>query len=205
MKTTILFPLLAAGLLLCGCNKQTKLNTEKIETLTRNVAQLQQSQAKQLADLQAQLTALAPTLDKMNDFYFERSHDQAFFFHTNTLYLILNVDKNIESLLQVANTERTAENKLTYGYYTNQMGTLYLCTAVLQEAVTNSESRIVENVNTETRRLAGTLSLELQKQIIQSATDPAGVARQKLIMADVADIKADLELIKAKLGLAAPK
>ncbi len=197
--------MLAAGLLLCGCNKQTKLNTEKIETLTQNVAQFQQSQAKQLADLQAQLTALAPTLDKMNDFYFERSHDQAFFFHTNTLYLILNVDKNIESLLSVANTERAAENKLAYACYTNQMGTLYLCTAVLQEAVTNSESRIEENVNAETRRLTGTLSLELQKQIIQSATDPAGVARQKLIMADVADIKADLELIKAKLGLAAPK
>lgn len=205
MKIKILFPLLAAGLLLCGCNKQTKLNTEKIETLTRNVAQFQQSQARQMADIQAQLTALAPTLDKMNDFYFERSHDQAFFFHTNTLYLILNVDKNIESQLSVANTERAAENKLAYGYYTNQMGTLYLCTAVLQEAVTNSESRIVENVNAETRRLTGTLSLELQKQIIQSATDPAGVARQKLIMADVADIKADLELIKAKLGLVAPK
>jgi hypothetical protein len=205
MKIKNLFPMLAAGLLLCGCNKQTKLNTEKIETLTQNVAQFQQSQAKQLADLQAQLTALAPTLDKMNDFYFERSHDQAFFFHTNTLYLILNVDKNIESLLSVANTERAAENKLAYACYTNQMGTLYLCTAVLQEAVTNSESRIEENVNAETRRLTGTLSLELQKQIIQSATDPAGVARQKLIMADVADIKADLELIKAKLGLAAPK
>lgn len=205
MNIKILFPLLAGGLLLCGCNKQTKLNTEKIETLTRNVAQFQQSQTKQLAELQTQLTALADAMNKTSDDYFEKTHDQAFFFHTNTLYLILNVDKNIESQLSVANTERAAENKLAYGYYTNQMGTVYLCTATIQETVTNSESRIVENVNAETRRLTGALSVEMQKQIIQSATDPAGVARQKLIMADVADIRADLELIKAKLGLVAPK
>jgi hypothetical protein len=202
-KTFLLLALTAA--LLCGCNKQTKLNTAKIEALTQNLVQFEQSQARQMTDIQSQLAALAPTLDKMNDFYFEKSHDQAFFFHTNTLYLILMVDKNIESQLSVANTERAAQDKQLYGYYTNQLGTLYLCTALIQEAVTNSESRITENVNAETRRLTGALSVELQKQIIQSATDPAGTARQKEILESVAEIKNDLELIKAKLGLAAPK
>jgi hypothetical protein len=202
-KTFLLLALTAA--LLCGCNKQTKLNTAKIEALTQNLVQFEQSQAKQMADIQSQLAALAPTLDKMNDFYFEKSHDQAFFFHTNTLYLILMVDKNIESQLSVANTERAAQDKQLYGYYTNQLGTLYLSTALIQEAVTNSESRITENVNAETRRLTGALSVELQKQIIQSAMDPAGTARQKEILESVADIKNDLELIKAKLGLVTPK
>ena len=197
--------MLAAGLLLCGCNQQTKLNTAKIAELSRNLAQFQQGQNKQLADIQAQLTALAPTLDKMNDFYFERSHDQAFFFHTNTLYLILSVDKNIESQLQVANTERAKQNQQVDAYYTNQLGTLYLCTALIQDSLTNSEIRTIESVNAETRRVAGNLSMELQKQIIQSATDPAGVARQKEILAEVADIRNDLEQIKAKLGLAATK
>ena len=205
MKKKSLLFVLAAGLLLCGCNQQTKINTAKIEALAQNLAQFQQGQNKLLADIQAQLTALAPTLDKMNDFYFERSHDQAFFFHTNTLYLILSVDKNIESQLSVANIERTEQNKQLYGYYTNQLGALYLCTALIQDSLTNSESRSVESVNAETRRVAGSLSVELQKQIIQSATDPAGVARQKEILAEVADIRNDLEQIKEKLGLAAPK
>src|SRR5664280_2612252 len=124
-KTFFLLAFTAA--LLCGCNKQTKLNTAKIEALTQNLVQFEQSQAKQMAEIQSQLAALAPTLDKMNDFYFEKSHDQAFFFHTNTLYLILMVDKNIESQLSVANTERAAQDKQLYGYYTNQLGTLYLC------------------------------------------------------------------------------
>jgi hypothetical protein len=205
MNKTILLFLSAAGLLLCGCNKQTKLNTEKIETLTRNLAQFQQAQARQLADMQAQLAALAPALDKMNDFYFEKNHDQAFFFHTNTLYLILTVNKNIESQLALADTERAEQNKLVYGYYTNQLGAVSLSTAALQSAMTNAEGRITDSVNAETRRLTEALSVELQKQIIQSAADPAGTARQKEILAEVAEIKNDLEQIKEKLGLAAPK
>src|SRR5258706_10745405 len=126
MKKNCLLLLLAGAVLLCGCNKQAKINAEKIEILSRNIVQFEQGQASQMAALQAQLAALAPTLDKMSDSYFEKSHDQAMFFHTNTLYLILMVDKKIESQLQVADTERAAQNALAYNYYTNQMNTLYL-------------------------------------------------------------------------------
>ena len=62
-----------------------------------------------MAAIQSQLTALTPALDKINNSYFEKSHEDAFFFHTNTLYLLLTVDRQIEAELQVAETERQAD------------------------------------------------------------------------------------------------
>ena len=105
MKHKYLLLSLVGAALLCGCDKQTKLNMEKMVLI-------QQNQSKQLATIQAQLTAVAPMLDKVNGYYFEKSHDDAFFFHTNTLYLTLTVGRKIESRLQVAETDREAEHAL---------------------------------------------------------------------------------------------
>ena len=148
-KTFCLLAPLAVAVLLCGCEKQAKINNAKIELLSKSVVEFEQRQAKQTAELQAQLTTLAATMNKTSDAYFEKSHAQAFFFHTNTLFLILTVNKNIESQLQVADTERAAQNQLVHDYHTNQLGTLFLCTAVIQEALTNQEGRIEAKVNTE--------------------------------------------------------
>ena len=188
--------LAAAALLVCGCDKQAKINSAKIDILTRNLLQFEQAQAKQTAAVQAQLTALEPMLDKMNDYYFEKSHDEAFFFHTNTLYLVLAVDKKIEAQLQVADTERVAQNAQTYGYYTNQMGMLFL----LQDALAGQEGRITDKVNAETKQLSAAATDALMNQIKLLVPDADEIARRKELAADVAEIKRELEQIKAQLA-----
>ena len=194
--------MLAGTALVCGCDKQAKINSAKIEQLSRNIVQFEQAQAKQMTALQSQLVSLEPMLDKMNDFYFEKSHDEAFFFHTNTLYLLLTVDKNIETQLSVAEAARTVGNAQAYGYYTNQMAALALCTAQIEDALTAQESRIEDKVNAETRRVNAALGEELQKQIkLSAAPDAEATARLKEMAADVARIKLALAQLKAQVEL----
>ena len=192
MKKTFLLLSLAGTALLCGCDKQTKINSEKIELLSRNIIQFEQNQVRQMATIQTELTSLGPMLDKMNDFYFEKSHDQAFFFHTNTLYLLLMVDKKIESQLQLADTERAAQNAQAYDYITNQMATLFQ----VQDALAAQEGRIEDKVNAETK----SASDELQQQIKLLAPDAAEIARRQEMAATVAEIKRELDQVKAQLG-----
>ncbi len=204
-------------LLFCGCDKQAKLNSEKIQTLSQKIAELEQMQAKQMAVIQSELTSLAPMMDKVNNTYFEKNRDDALFFHTNTLYLLLTVGKQISAQLGVADTERQVQNSLTYSYHTNQLTTLYLCTAQvedamnsqqsqIQAAMTAQESRIEENINTQTKQSNATLRDALVQQIKLSAAPAADeIARQTKIAADVAQLQRDLAAIKVKLdALAAP-
>ena len=78
--------------------------------LSQNIIQFEQNQAKQMAAIQSQLTSLAPRLDQINSSYFAKNRDDEFFYHTNTLYLLLMVDKKIEAHLQVADTKSEAES-----------------------------------------------------------------------------------------------
>ena len=192
MPKTICSILLAGVVLLCGCDKQTKLNSAKIDLLSRNIVQYEQNQSKQMAVIQAQLTSLAPMLDKMNDFYFEKSHDEAFFFHTNTLYLLLTVDKKIEAHLQLADIERESQNALAFGYFTNQMGALY----AVQDALNRLETNFVAKVNAETLRVGG----ELLQQIKLAAPDAAELARRQQLATDAAEIKRVLAQIETQIG-----
>ena len=191
MPKTIRLILLVGVTLLCGCDKQTKINSAKIDLLSRNIVQYEQSQSKQMAVIQTQLTSLAPMLDKMNDFYFEKSHDEAFFFHTNTLYLLLTVDKKIEAHLQLADTERAAQNALVYSYYTNQLGALI----AIQDALAVQETNLVSKVNGETLRIGG----ELLQQIRLATPDATELARRKELVADAAEIKRVLAQIEAQI------
>jgi hypothetical protein len=203
MQNKILLPALAGAVLLCGCDRQTKLNTEKIEILSQRMVQLQEAQAKQMAVFQTQLTQLAPMMDKMNNIYFEKTHDDALFFHTNTLYLLLTVDKKIESQLQVADTERAADSALAYSYHTNEMDMLHFYNTQIQDAMTTQEKRIEDNfnaANAETRQVNTNLSDELLKQIKLSAPNPAETARLKEMADDLAQIKQTLDALKAQLG-----
>ncbi len=204
MKKTFLLSVLAGSALLCGCNKQARINAQKIEALTQKVEQLQQSQAQQMTAIQTQLVSLAPMLDKMNDFYFEKSHDEAFFYHTNTLYLLLTVDKKIESELQAADTERESENSLAYYYHTNQTDTMYFCVGQIEDAMTAQEGRIENTVNAETRRVATNMGDALFKEIKLLAPDEEEMARQKQLASEVDQIQRDLEVIKARLGITNP-
>jgi len=190
-KTIRLLPFILVALL-CGCDKQTKINSAKIDLLSRNIIQYEQNQSKQMAVIQSQLTSLAPMLDKMNDFYFEKSHDEAFFFHTNTLYLLLTVDKKIEAHLQLADTERESQAALAYSYYTNQMGVLF----AVQDTLNNQETNIVNKVNAETLRLDG----ELLQQIRLATPDAAEIARRQQLVADAAEIKRVLAQIEVQIS-----
>jgi hypothetical protein len=201
MKNTDLLLTLTGAVLLCGCNKQAKINNEKIEILSQKIIQLEQSQSRQMAVIQSQLTSLTPMLDKMNNYYFEKSHDDAFFYHTNTLYLLLTVGQKIESQLQTADAGREAQNSLAYSYHTNQTATMYLCTAQIEDAMAGQESRIENDVNAETRRVGAVLGDAVLKQIKLLAPDAIETARRKEMEADVAQIQRDFDTIKARLGI----
>ena len=188
---------LTGAVLFCGCNKQTKINTEKIEALSQQVAQLEQTQSRQMTAIQSQLTALTPALDKINSSYFEKSHEDAFFFHTNTLYLLLTVDRKIEAQLQVAETERQADSSLAYYYHTNQNDTMYFCVAQIENSMEGMETRMADKMNTKTRQVGD----ELLGQIKLAVPDETEISRRKEMAADLVQIKNNLAEIKARLGI----
>jgi len=200
MQKTFVLLALTGTALLCGCGKQTRINTEEIKILSQQMVQLQQTQARQMAAIQTQLESLGPTLDRINGSYFEKASENQLSYHTNTLYLLLAVDKNIESELQVAETERQADSALVYSYHTNEMDLLNFYATQIQTAMVDQESRMEEKVNAETRRVSADLSDQLLKQIKLSAPDEAEIARRQQLAADVAQIKRDLDQIKAQLG-----
>jgi hypothetical protein len=211
MQKKFLLPFLAAAALLCGCDSQTKINTEKIEVLSEKMVQLQLSQARQMEQFQTQLTSLAPMLDKMNSIYFEKTRDDALFYHTNTLFLLLTVDKNIESELGVADAKSEAQNLQAHDYHTNEMDMMHFYAAQIQDAMAAQEVRIrdamagqqkqiEDNVNAQTRQVGAGLGDELLKQIKLSAPDPAETARLKELEADVTQIRRDLDQIETQLG-----
>ena len=214
--------LLAGAFFVGGCDKQTKLNVEKTAEQTQKLMVLQGIQSKQLAVIQSQLTSLAPTLDKVNGSYFEKNHEDAIFFHTNQLYMLLLVDRKIESELHTADTERQADHAQAYAYHTNLTETMYLCaaqienilaaeegrmqtnialsTAQIEDALTEQESRLETNINTETKRLNVALGNELIKQIQVLAPDAAELSRRKQLADGLAQIKVELAQIKAQLA-----
>jgi hypothetical protein len=200
MKNACFLVSLAGAVLLCGCGKQTKINTEEIKLLSQQMVLLQQTQARQMAEIQSQLVSLAPMLDKINNFYFEKARDDALSYHTNTLYLLLAVDKNIESELQVADAERQSDSSLIYSYHTNEMDLLNFYAVQIQDAMITQESRIEDRVNDQTRQAVADVRDELMKQIKLSAPDEAATARLKQMEADVAQIKLDLDQIKSQLA-----
>jgi hypothetical protein len=201
MKKTFLLSALTGAALLCGCDKQTRLNTEKIEALSRQMVQLQQQQAEQLKTMQLELATLAPSLDKTNFYYFSKSRDDALFFHTNTLFLLLTIGQKIEAQLQYADTERQAENAQARHSYTNEMAALASGTAQITNALAIQAGRIEDNVNAETRRVGTSLGDELSNQIKLSAPDKDTAARIVQLQSAVAEMQRELALIRAGMGI----
>lgn len=200
-KIYLLFSI-CGTVLLCGCDKQAKINNQKIDLLTKQIIQLEQVQAKQSALLQSQLISLAPQLDKMNSAYFEKNRDDALFFHTNTLYLLLTIGQQIEAQLQTADAERMTQNQKVYAYYTNLMAETYMGTAQIQQTLTAQESRTEENINAETRRVNLALSDALLKQIKLSTTPGAAdIAQRDEMRSALMQLQSDLEVIKLRLAI----
>ena len=199
MKIKCLLPVLTGAVLLCGCDKQTRANTEKIQALSQQIVQLQQSQARQLKTMQMELATLAPSLDKTNYYYFSRSRDDALFFHTNTLFLLLTIGQKIEAQLQYADTERQAENAQARQFHTNQMTALASGTAQITKALADQAGQIEDNVNAETRRAGTSLGNTLANQIKLSAPDSS--ARIIQLQAAMSQMQRELALIKVGMGI----
>ena len=204
MQNNFLSALLAGAVLLCGCSKQAKINAQKIDELSQKLVVLQQIQSNQLAGIHTQITTIAPTMDKLTDSYFEKSHEDAIFFHTNTLYLLLLVDRKIEAELQTAATERTVEHELAYNFHTNQVAATYLCATQIVSAIAEQGNLIETNVNAQTRQMIAILRDDLLEKIKSPAPDAAETAQREQLAADVAQLKSDLALIKARLGITNP-
>ena len=201
MQKIYILLLLAGAVWLGGCDKQTQVNTEKIQALSQKIIQLQQTQAKELAALQSQLASLPPMLDKMDSYYYAKGHDDALFYHTNSLQLLLAVDRKIAAQFQDAATERETANSLAYYYHTNQTDTMFFCAAQIEDAMAGQEKRIEDTVNAETRHVGANMRDELQQQIKMSAPDKDEIARRIEMEADMVQIKHDIERIKARLGI----
>lgn len=202
-KNSLLF-LLAGMALLCGCGKQEKINAQKIDELTQKLVVLQKIQSNQLAGIDAQLNTLAPTMNKVSDSYFEKSHEDAIFFHTNTLYLLLLVDQKIEAELQTAASQRKVEDAQAYDFHTNQMAATYLSTTQIMSAIAEQGNLIQTNINAQTRQMIAILRDDLLEQIKSSTPDAAEAAQRQQMAADVAQLKNDLAAIKSRLGITNP-
>lgn len=191
---------LAGAALLCGCDRQTQVNTQKIDVLTQKIFILEQAQAKQLAAIQSQLASLPALLDRTENSYFTKGQDKALFYHTNTLYLLLAIDKKIQTQLQQAATAREAANAQAYYYHTNENDTAYFCAAQIADALTAQEKKIEDNVNAEIKRVND----ELAKQIKLAAPDKAEAAKRAEMEAKLAQIQRDLDEIKTRMGITNP-
>ena len=192
---------LVGAVLLVGCDKQAKINSQKIDILSEKIAHQEQIQSGQMKLLQAQMALLAPQLDKETSAYFEKNHDYALFFHTNTLFLLLTIGKQIEAQLSAADAARTAHDSQTYNFHTNELGTLYLCAAQIKEALNGQQNRMAESINAETKRVSEVLSNALLEQIKLSATpDAAEIARRGKLEAIVVQMQRELEVIKVRLA-----
>lgn len=195
---------LAGTAFLCGCDNQTQVNTQKIDVLTQKIFILEQAQAKQLTEMQSQLAGLPPLLNKMEDDYFTRSQDKALFYHTNSLYLLLAIDKKIQAQFKQADDARETAASLAYYYHTNQTDTVYFCARQIADAMNAQEKRIEDSVITETRQLNTTLGDELAKQIKLSAPDKteakAQAAKLVTVEARLAQMQRDLDQIKTLLA-----
>lgn len=197
MPKHFLFLLPLAVALLCGCNKQAKINAAKLDALAQRVAALQQAQSNQLAEMRAQLAAVAPTLDRINGNYFEKSHEDAFFYHTNTLYLLLLVDQKIESELQLAAAERAAEHSLAAAWHTNELDALNLAVAQVKDDTAARIIKLQAQLEAEIQKASAALAAQLQA----AQPDAAELARRQQLAADVAQIKSALEPLKARLAV----
>ena len=146
------------------------------------------------------MNALAPELDRINSSYFEKDQDAALFFHTNTLYLLLTIGRQIEGQLQLADTERQTANGLDYTYHTNQLGALYICTTQLVQAVEDTRKAVVEEVNQSTRQSVGEAEADTVAAVkAASAPDPGLEAWRQQMMASLAQINQRLDVLASRI------
>lgn len=192
---------LAGAILLCGCNKDIRIKTEKIDELTRQMFTMQQEQARQLAEMRSQLSALPVHLDKTQLDYFVKGQEKALFYQTNALFLLLAVDKKIQAQFLEAAEARVAANQQAIAIHTNETELALYCTAQITAALASQEKSIQENVSEEIQLASATLGNNLTNLVQQLAADKSDANRLKTLESELAQIQRDLSLIKARLGI----
>jgi Tfp pilus assembly protein PilE len=192
--------LIGGALGFCGCEKQAKINSDKLDSLADRLARQEQVQSNKMLLLQAQLALLGPQLDRETSTYFEKNHDAALFFHTNTLFLLLTIDKHIESQLQSAQAQLLEQSEAGFKYHTNQLGTMLQSAAHIEETMQSQLNQLEEKINAESARLHAATSNALMLELPRP-TEPTTneVAWQKQIQAELAGLKHELEAIKTRL------
>ena len=162
---------LALVALLCGCNKQTEVNTRKIDVLTQKMFILQQAQSKQLSIIQSQLASLPALQDKTDRRYYQALADKALFYHTNDLYFMLLMDQRIQSQFQTVTKDRKESDALAYYYHTNQTDAVYYCAGQIAKAVNTQEKNLAASLaKLQTQIAANTRQLEAQMAAATTAT-----------------------------------
>lgn len=202
MQKIYLLIALAVLALACGCDKENKTRIQNIDALTQKLIAQQQEQARQLADVRAQLAALPVQMDKTQFDYFLRSQEKALFYQTNALYLLLAVDKNIQAQFQLAAEAREAATHQAYLFHTNETDLAVYQTTRLISALADHDKIILEGVSTEIRRANAALAESVTNQVRQLAADKSDATRLQAIEADLAQMQRDLAQLKSRLGIA---
>lgn len=201
MKMNIFIPVLVAVVLLCGCNKDIRIKTEKIDELTQRMFAMQQEQARQLAEMRSQLSALPVHLDKTQLDYFVRGQEKALFYQTNALFLLLAVDKKIQAQFLEAAEARVAANQQAIAIHTNETELALYCTAQITAALASQEKSIFEDLSEEIHQASATLGNNLTNLVRQLAADTPYDDRLKSIETELTQIQRDLGMVKARLGI----
>lgn len=192
---------LAGAVLLSGCNKDIRTKTEKIDQLTQQMFAMQQEQARQLAEMRSQLSALPVHLDKTQLDYFVKGQEKALFYQTNALFLLLAVDKKIQAQFLEAAEARATANQQAMAIHTNETELAVYCTAKITAALDSQEKSILEDLGEEIQQASATLGNNLTNLVQQLAADKSDANRLKTLETELAQIQRDLGLIKARLGI----
>jgi hypothetical protein len=192
MKFIRLLIALVTIALACGCDKENKARIQNIDAVTQKLIAQQQEQARQLAEVRAQLSTLPVQMDKTQFDYFLKGQEKALFYQTNLLFLLLTVDKNIQSQFQLVNEAREAASRQAFMFHTNEMDVTVNCISQLITAVASQEKNIIESLSNEVQRSQANLSRDLAKQLQQLAADKSEATRLKAIEADLTRIQRDL-------------
>jgi hypothetical protein len=188
----------------CGCEKQAKINGDKLDQLTDRFAREEQMQSNKMLLLQGQLALLGPQLDKEAGDYFAKNHEAALFFHTNTLFLLLTIDQHIEAQLQTTETELAAQARTLYHDHTNELGTLLLSAAHIEETVQGQLNQLEEKINAESARVNSATSNALMQELkLTPAPTADELAWRKQISDELANLRRELEAIKTRFNPAA--
>lgn len=199
MPKFCLFIALAASALVCGCNKDIRANTEKIDSLTQKMFVLQQQQAQQLADMQKLLSGLPVQLNESQLEFFLKGQEKALFYQTNVLYLLVTVDKRIQAQFQEAAEARAAASQQALNYHTNETDLVLYSAAKVIAALNEQEEQLLAKVQADLRQTGSSLSNQLTQQVRQLAADKSVENRLKAIEVSLARLERNLQLLQAQL------